>query len=593
MINTAAMLGLGNDPAIQAIGNIGQGINTLAAMKERDVEMGRRNFKHEQEMDKRKIHDLKFVQEQEAATLVKYQRAMKDPQAAGLGALVAGAAMLGAISALANFKVPNFIGGMWDNLMDMLGLGGEATPEDRQEVEDAAETEGASVTTEGDLSNIQGAEDDDTSAISTGTPLPMPKGVSKGSPPGWRNHPISGGRKYHNGWDMPAPTGTPLTIKGNGKVVSMGSEGNTGYGKWITIKDSRGEHFYAHLSKYGKFKAGDSITTGDVVAYTGNSGGSTGPHLHWEFDSRTDKAGNRRKPKDVMDPIKYGYKWSTPFTGLQIGGMTGRDKSGSKGAPPAATYGEPHLIQVMNQAGITDKEERAMFLAQMSHESGKFKHKVEQNPGLKYNPGTKVGKKLGNTQPGDGPRYKGRGYIQLTGRWNYNHYGEKLGIDLVGKPELAAENDTAGKIAVMFWMDRVNRKAAQAGDVAGATKGINPKLNGLKDRQAKYDEYLKKGLQRGGPVSPVQQKFTGGLVNFIMQPKQHDNFHFYDHNFFVRQGRRATGTPLILVNNIVQSAVQQSAVEGGPVETPMNDNFPVSYMDISTVFNRFMSGIRV
>ena len=140
MINTAAMLGLGNDPAIQAIGNIGQGINTLAAMKERDVEQGRRHFKHEQEMDKRKIHDLKFVQEQEAATLIKYQNVMKDPQSAGLGALVAGAAMLGAISALANFKVPNFVGGIWDNLMDMLGLGGETTPEDRQEVEDAAET---------------------------------------------------------------------------------------------------------------------------------------------------------------------------------------------------------------------------------------------------------------------------------------------------------------------------------------------------------------------------------------------------------------------------------------------------------------------
>ena len=45
---------------------------------------------------------------------------------------------------------------------------------------------------------------------------------------------------------------------------------------------------------------------------------------------------------------------------------------------------------------------------------------------------------LGNNQPGDGPRFKGRGYIQLTGRWNYGHYGKMIGVDLVNNPQLAS-----------------------------------------------------------------------------------------------------------------------------------------------------------
>jgi hypothetical protein len=65
----------------------------------------------------------------------------------------------------------------------------------------------------------------------------------------------------------------------------------------------------------------------------------------------------------------------------------------------------------------------------------------------KYDPGTPLGARLGNTQPGDGFKYRGRGYVQVTGRANYSHDGNLLGLDLVGNPDLALQPEVAYRIA--------------------------------------------------------------------------------------------------------------------------------------------------
>ncbi len=66
----------------------------------------------------------------------------------------------------------------------------------------------------------------------------------------------------------------------------------------------------------------------------------------------------------------------------------------------------------------------------------------------KYDAGTTIGKRLGNTQPGDGARFKGRGYVQLTGRGNYTRAALETGADMIGNPELALDTHLAAQIAV-------------------------------------------------------------------------------------------------------------------------------------------------
>ncbi len=90
---------------------------------------------------------------------------------------------------------------------------------------------------------------------------------------------------------------------------------------------------------------------------------------------------------------------------------------------------------------------------------------------------------LGNTQPGDGPRYKGRGLIQLTGRANYTHYGQVLGLDLVGNPDLAAAPPTALDIACEYWREHGLNQFADQDDIETITRRINGGLNGIDSRR--------------------------------------------------------------------------------------------------------------
>lgn len=131
--------------------------------------------------------------------------------------------------------------------------------------------------------------------------------------------------------------------------------------------------------------------------------------------------------------------------------------------------------------GIMDSEQRlAHFMAQLAHESGSFRYMEEIASGAAYE-----GRgDLGNTQPGDGKRFKGRGPLQLTGRANYRSFGRRIGIDLERHPEIAAIPSIGLHVALEYWKERNLNALADADDISGVTKRVNGGLNGFADRKA-------------------------------------------------------------------------------------------------------------
>ncbi|KAH0795471.1 LysM peptidoglycan-binding domain-containing protein [Histomonas meleagridis] len=143
------------------------------------------------------------------------------------------------------------------------------------------------------------------------------------------------------------------------------------------------------------------------------------------------------------------------------------------------------LNSCLKKFGITNRQSRLHFLSQCAHESGLGKWTKELASGKAY----EGRKDLGNTQPGDGPKYKGGGYIQLTGRYNYqalaNYLGDQKvmqGVDYVAKhyPWTSAG----------FWWYRngMNTLCANGASVEQVTKRVNGGYNGLESRRKYYNK---------------------------------------------------------------------------------------------------------
>ena len=152
-----------------------------------------------------------------------------------------------------------------------------------------------------------------------------------------------------------------------------------------------------------------------------------------------------------------------------------------------------------------NKDEVNQLLAQTNHESGGFKYKTEL---WSHNPSTAIYKiqqsyggsknTLGNLSIDDGFKFRGRGFIQITGRANYAHFGKVIGVDLIKNPDLAARDDIAADLAVAFYNERVKNKGISGTDVRGATRIINGKhMLGLDKRESLYRQY---SHSQGGPV---------------------------------------------------------------------------------------------
>jgi len=137
------------------------------------------------------------------------------------------------------------------------------------------------------------------------------------------------------------------------------------------------------------------------------------------------------------------------------------------------------INRTMQQCEINTPQRRCYFLAQIGHESGELRYTEELASGKAY----ECRLDLGNTQPGDGVRYKGRGLIQLTGKRNYALAALALGLPLLEKPELLSLTEHAASSAGFFWTNNNLNSYADKGDFSGLTRRINGGLNGLEDRQ--------------------------------------------------------------------------------------------------------------
>lgn len=150
----------------------------------------------------------------------------------------------------------------------------------------------------------------------------------------------------------------------------------------------------------------------------------------------------------------------------------------------------PLLLQGCAECGVTDPGQMAYVFATTEHESKLGLWMTELSNGNQYN-----GRRdLGNTQPGDGPRFKGRGFCQVTGRTNYKMWSDKLGIDLVSHPEKAADQEIAAKIIVMGMRDGTFTGKKLSHYISGSTQDFRNArriINGL-DRADHIAEIARK-----------------------------------------------------------------------------------------------------
>lgn len=128
--------------------------------------------------------------------------------------------------------------------------------------------------------------------------------------------------------------------------------------------------------------------------------------------------------------------------------------------------------------GVDTDIRRNMFLAQLAHESDGFRTTREYASGNAY----EGREDLGNTQTGDGARFRGRGLIQLTGRANYTRYGELLGKDLLTDPMIVEAMPLALEVSLMYWKDRKLNRFADENNFREVTRRVNGGYNGMEGR---------------------------------------------------------------------------------------------------------------
>jgi hypothetical protein len=138
----------------------------------------------------------------------------------------------------------------------------------------------------------------------------------------------------------------------------------------------------------------------------------------------------------------------------------------------------PQVASACAEHGLSDRASMIAIVSTIGTEVGSFKP-INEFGGPQYFTRMYEGRRdLGNTEPGDGARYHGRGFIQLTGRVNYRNYGRKLGVPLEEQPELALSPDVSARILARYFKDHGLGPAARRGEWKVIRQRVNGGLNG-------------------------------------------------------------------------------------------------------------------
>jgi putative chitinase len=193
--------------------------------------------------------------------------------------------------------------------------------------------------------------------------------------------------------------------------------------------------------------------------------------------------------------------------------------SGSKAEAQAHIVGQISAVfaPILDSYDINTKLRIAHFMGQITHECAGFRTTEEFASGASYEGRTD----LGNIHAGDGKRYKGRGLIQLTGRYNYKKIGEILELPQEEHPEIAAEPVTSLKIACEYWKHRKINEIADGDDLIKVTTLVNGGQNGLEDRRKYLQksktaianlEGIRVAIQEGGNTVVLRRGAIGDAV---------------------------------------------------------------------------------
>ncbi|MCU7531872.1 M23 family metallopeptidase [Prescottella equi] len=300
------------------------------------------------------------------------------------------------------------------------------------------------------------------------------------------------------GWEG-GSAGRPVYAVQGGTVWAVGPA--SGFGQWVVLdhptEDGSGTTVYGHVIP--EVSLGQRVEAGQRIARINpdsNTNGGVAPHLHLEWHRYvwSQPGADRLNPLPLLDGAQYPNE---AVAGMDVDGLS-RAMGGTVSRERYAAL-LPAFTAAMREAGCTTVERAAMWCAQLGHESNGLLWMEELASGADY----EGRRDLGNTEPGDGRRFKGRGPIQVTGRHNYTECSRWAhGRGLVPTPTYFVDNpaelasDRYGFVgAVWYWTAaRPQLNAlADARDIVAVTRAINGGTNGLPDRQLRYTRCLALG----------------------------------------------------------------------------------------------------